>query len=255
MQTKQNSLPNWLKVLPGLIIALLLAVCAWLYQVQERVLREAAEQERSVMSRRFQQEHGYTDILQVGLKGRVRSGLNGDREMPAGYPALFAEALNKKRPVFTPLQGDHDGSHPRISPAAPIVTGTGHERKLMGAFNLVGNTADFLFSLIRSCSTPGKIVETMPVVRDRDDVPVVSDLQHRSSETPRLRVPLIDTNTPAVTAVSRIQEVVRGKDCRGGEILATVAPIFDSPRFIETQIDAATVFAKGYFRPYLIRSS
>jgi PAS domain S-box-containing protein len=124
--------------------------------------------------------------------------------------------------------------------------------KYVGAVILQSDANQFLYPLIRSWPVPSRTAETLLVRRDGDTVLFLNDLRHRKDVALRMRIPLSQTNVPAVMAVSGKEGVVVGEDYRGIKVLSILKAIPDSPWFMVAKMDEAEVFEKSRFFSVLI---
>ena len=127
--------------------------------------------------------------------------------------------------------------------------GTG---KLQAAVVLEIDARDFLYPLIQPWPVPSKTAETLLVRRDGNDVLFLNELRHQSNTMLKLRIPLSQTNVPAVMAVLGREGVVEGRDYRGVAVLSALKHVPDSPWFVVAKVDAAEAFATWQLSSMLI---
>jgi two-component system cell cycle sensor histidine kinase/response regulator CckA len=101
-----------------------------------------------------------------------------------------------------------------------------------------------LYTLLESWPTPSETAETLLVQRDGDDVLFLNHLRYRPDAALNLRIPLSQTDSPAVMAVLGKTGVVQGTDYRGTAVLAVLQPIPDSPWFLVAKMDTAEALAE-----------
>ncbi|MDH7499400.1 MAG: cache domain-containing protein, partial [candidate division NC10 bacterium] len=182
--------------------------------------------------RSLQRHYHYRDILLVDSQGRVGLSLSGqrgplDRE---GRQAL-ATAFRQGRAVLTDLHLAPDGRTPHLAAIAPLRQ-EGGEGRMVGALVLQCDGRQFLYPLIQSWPTASRTAETLPVRKDGDSLLFLNDLRHLPDTALRLRLPLSRQELPAVQAVLGREGIVRGRDYRGGEALAFLKAVPDSPWFM-----------------------
>lgn len=85
--------------------------------------------------------------------------------------------------------------------------------------------ADSLYPLLQLWVARGETGEILLAARDGDDVLFLNTLRHAHNAALRLRRPLSDENLPAALALRGFSGAVRGRDYRGIEVLAAVAPV------------------------------
>ncbi|MGA2281833.1 MAG: PAS domain S-box protein [Verrucomicrobiota bacterium] len=203
--------------------------------------------------RSLQKNYHYEDVLLVDTAGRVRLSLSGKPEpIEAGLAQALSAAWHDHKPVFSDLYTDKFGPSPHLSVVAPLLIGGGETQKPVGAAILVSNARQFLYPLIESWPVPSKTAETLLVRRDGNDALFLNELRHQTNTALKLRIPLGQTNVPAVMAVLGKEGIVQGLDYRGAEVLAALKHIPDSPWFIEAKMDQAEAFADWQFDSGLI---
>ena len=202
------------------------------------------DQEALLAEFRVLQRHdGYFDILVLDQNGRVRLSLSGRfRGIETETQALVA-ARRDGRPVLTDLHTEADDSSPHISVVVPVFAGDGQARRPLGAVILLTDARRFLYPLVQSWPTPSATAETLLVRRDGGDVLFLNDLRHRADTALTLRIPLSQTNVPAVMAVQGKEGIVEGLDYRGARVVSVLQPIPNSPWFIVAKVDTAEAFA------------
>ncbi|ABW69068.1 PAS domain S-box protein [Desulfosudis oleivorans] len=204
------------------------------------------------IKRRFtdlQASYHYANILLVDPDGRVQVSLNGHDVIDHnGFVGALATALFDRRPVFTELHTEKDGSSPHISVVAPLYAND----QPLGAIILISNARAFLFPLIQSWPVPSRSAETLLVRRDGDHVLFLNDLRHQPNSGLKLRIPLSRADLPAVMAVTGYTGVTRAKDYRNADVVAVTLPVPGSPWFIVSKMDEAEAFAEWHFRSALI---
>jgi len=182
----------------------------------------------------------YDDIMLVDPSGRIRLSLSGTEGVI--YPGNVLEtALRTRRPALSDLYMDAQHSAPHISICVPIIDET---QTPLGALILVVNARRTLFSILQSPFIARKTLETKLVRRDGEGVLFLNDLRFQPNAALTLHLPLTRTDDPAVMAVQGIQGLVRGRDYRGTEVLASIQPVPDSVWFLVTKIDASEAFAE-----------
>jgi PAS domain S-box-containing protein len=137
----------------------------------------------------------------------------------------------------------------RLDVATPVVRADG---RLLGVVVLHSDAAAFLFSLIQSWPTPSPSAETLLIQRSGADALYLNDLRHRAQTALSLRIPLIQTDVPAVQAVLGKRGTVEGPDYRGVEVLADVRPVAGSDWFLVAKVDADEMLAEARSRAEII---
>jgi PAS domain S-box-containing protein len=124
----------------------------------------------------------------------------------------------------------------------PISDGQDANRPL-GLFYLRIDPEKYLYPFIRRWPVPSETAETLLVRRDGNDALYLNELKFQTNTALNLRIPLKNTNTPAVKAVLGQKGFVEGTDYRGKPVLAALQAVPDSPWFLVARMDTAEVFA------------
>jgi PAS domain S-box-containing protein len=110
----------------------------------------------------------------------------------------------------------------------------------------------FLYPLLQSWPTPSRTAETLLVRRDGDVILYLSELRHRKGTALALRLPITQTNTPAVLAVLGREGTLEGLDYRGEPVLAVSRGVPGTSWFLVAKVDQEEVFAPWRTRSRLI---
>jgi len=201
----------------------------------------------------FQDNHRYQDVVLLDPNGEIRLTMAGrDRVLSDCCVEMFYSAMAQRRPLFTHIYPDPLTAEPYLTVVAPLYPDNQPETEAMGAVLLISNVREQLFSMIQGWPLPSDTAEAYIVMRDGDEVLLLSDVRHRDHGGLDLRIPLQKSNDPAVAAVLGHQGIFEGKDYRGAHVLAAVLPVPDSPWFIVVKKDAVEIFAEWRFRALMI---
>ena len=202
--------------------------------------------------RTLRAHYNYTDVVLVDPTGRARLSLSGRLDpLHAPTAEALATALRDRKPLLSDLHTDDEGI-PHMAAIAPIFPEDGATSAPLAAVILHCDAAHFLFPLIQSWPTPSPSAETFLVRRDGDSALFLNDLRHQTNTALNLRIPLPQTDIPAVMAVLGKEGVVHGKDYRGVEVLATLRAVPDSPWSMVAKVDTDELFAVWRVRSVLI---
>ena len=195
----------------------------------------------------------YQDIQLVDASGRVRLSLSG-RPIPIHAQVLqgLAEAWRERRPVLVDLHEGTPGLAPDEEVIAPFYSAEGTASVPAGAFVLQINARQFLYPLIQSWPRPSVSAETLLVRRDGDSVLFLNELRHQANTALALRIPLSQSDLPAVMAVRGQRGIVEGVDYRGVPVLAALRAVPDSPWFMVAKVDRGEALAVWRSRSLLI---
>jgi PAS domain S-box-containing protein len=203
--------------------------------------------------RSLQTHYHYHDVVLVDAGGKARLSLSGELGPLAVEAAeALAASFRDRRAVFSLLHSTGDYPAPHLGVVAPFFTRNGPTSAPLGAVILWTDGRQLLYPLIQSWPRPSASAETLLVRREGDSVLYLNELRHQHNTALKLRVPLSQTNAPAVMAVLGREGIFQGKDYRGVEVLSALKAVPDSPWFIEAKMDAAEAFAPWRFQSTII---
>lgn len=203
--------------------------------------------------RSLREHYRYDDILLVDAEGRVRLSWSGSlRPLEAEGAKAVAQAIAEKRPLLTDLHLGPDGRTPHLGAVAPLYAAGERGGAPVGAVILQARADQFLYPLIQSWPVPSRTAETLLVRREGNDVLFLNNLRHRPGWALSLRIPLSETDVPAVQAVLGKEGLFQGKDYRGEEVIAYIKAVPDSPWFLVAKVDVDEAFAEWRFRAWAL---
>lgn len=203
--------------------------------------------------RALQEHYHYADVLLVDPDGNIRLSLSGRLEpLHAETVDALAGAFNHRQPIMTDIHPDPGEFKPHIDVVAPLFANNASAAEPVGGIILQSDASQFLYPLIQSWPTPSDSAETLVIRRDGDSVLFLNALRFQPDAALGLRVPLSQTEVPAVKAVLDTQGVVEGNDYRGVEVLAALQAVPDSPWFVVAKVDKAEILAEWRLRSRLI---
>ncbi len=223
-------------------------VPGWMTNQQPEVTREIVIRLSS-----FRNHYKYDSILFVNPQGAIMvSTENASLKLHPDAVAAISIASKQRKPVLLDLHRDFETSSPHMTTVAPLLTGTGKNSKLIGAFILISAADQFLFPLIQTWPVPSRTAETLLVQRDGNDVLFLNNLRHRRDTALKLRIPLTRKEVPAVAAIEGRTGIFEGKDYRGEKVISALLPVPDSAWFIVAKMDKSEAYAAWRFRSMMI---
>lgn len=111
---------------------------------------------------------------------------------------------------------------------------------------------DSLFPLLEALPTASRTMETLLVRRAGDALLILSEPRHRPGRALRQYTPLIQTHSAPVGAGGSGPAIVRGRDYRDVEVLATARPVLDSPWLVVGKLDLSEVGKRWHAKAVLI---
>jgi PAS domain S-box-containing protein len=195
----------------------------------------------------------YDDVALVEPSGKARLSLSGELgPLDAEAAKALAASFHDRRPVFSLWLSGGDHPAPLLDVVAPLFTRNGPASAPLGAVVFWADARQRLFPLIQSWPRPSASAETMLVRREGDSVLYLNELRRQHNTALKLRVPLSQTNAPAVMAVLGHEGIFRGRDYRGLEVLSALKAVPGSRWFIVEKVDAAEAFAPWRFQSTII---
>ncbi|MEW6349339.1 MAG: PAS domain S-box protein [Thermodesulfobacteriota bacterium] len=193
------------------------------------------------------------DVMLTDAGGKVRLSL-ADRfsSVPEHAEEAVRQAFRQRRPVMTDLHTGPGGLPPHVDVVAPFFPPDGTEDRPSGAIILQIDAQEFLYPLIQLWPTSSRTAETLLVKRDGDSVLFLNELRHRKATALTFRIPLTETEVPAVMVVSGKEGIVRGKDYRGVPVFAVLKPVPDTGWFMVSKVDEAEALAGWELWSFLI---
>ncbi len=214
------------------------AAARWLEDPTDRGRSELLAHFRSL-----REHYLYQDVQLVDSEGRVRLSLDGAVGRLAG-PTLegLADAWDRRRPVLVDLHVSPAHRAPVTEAIAPVFSTDG-DRQPAGAVVLQSDAQQFLYPLIQSWPGPSDSAETLLVRRDGDYVLFLNDLRHKPDSALALRIPMSQSDLPAVMAVRGQEGIVHGVDYRGVHVLAALERVPGSEWYMVAKIDQREALA------------
>jgi len=212
-------------------------VSKWLSDPQET-------QQTAILARlrSLQVRASYANVLLVDENGRVLLNLNEKQvAFPESTLQAMAEAFQNRRPTMTDLHEGPDDQTPHMDVIAPLFASSDPTVPPFGAVILQVDATRFLYPLIQSWPTNSASAETLIIRQDGDTVLFLNALRYAPDAALTLRIPLTQTDVPAVAAVLGQRGIYQGHDYRGVEVLSVITAIPDSPWFMIAKVDASEI--------------
>ncbi len=195
---------------------------------------------------RHERELGdYSDVLLLAPDCRV---LLASKENPDPVDVTTSKAIanalaNGQAELSELYPCPHGVVH--IDVVAPVLD---NSRRPLAVLVLRNDAEKFLYPLIQSWPIPSRSAETALVCKDGENVLFLNDLRHQEDTALSLRLPLSQSEVPAVQAVLGKQGIFTGKDYRGVKVLANLRPVSGSPWFLVAKVDASEILAEAHYR-------
>ena len=179
----------------------------------------------------------YQNTMFVSLSGNIL--LSSSETTAAASPnttQAIQSALANRTATFSAIY--QDGDQYLIDTVAPVL---GEDGTPFAMLAMQTDVSAFLYPLITFWPTDSLTAETVLVRREGNEVVFLSRARHGKMAALGLRLPLTQSDTPAVRAVLGFQGICRGKDYGGRDVMADVRPIRGSDWFLVNKVDRTEI--------------
>jgi PAS domain S-box-containing protein len=190
---------------------------------------------------RLREAYRYSHIFLADVRGLVRMSVPRQTHAPDSIVQTVAEA-RPDRIAFLDFHRDAPEAPIHLSVSVPI-RDEANGGIALGWLYLAIDPAQSLYALLQRWPTHSRTAETFLVRRDGDDVLFLSELLFRENAALALRIPLANTDVPAVKAVLGEEGIVEGNDYGGPPVIASLRKVPDSPWFLVSRMEAAEALA------------
>ncbi len=192
----------------------------------------------------IREARGYTRISLINPSGsRVMSSPPASATLDVGLRAEVENAVESGRIAVADFHRDTvgaDGVH--LSVVVPIVD-ENDPGVVIAVLAMRVDPNEHLYPYIQQWPGTEKTAETLLVRRDGTDALFLNELKYRKGTALNLRIPLSETNVPAVQAALGATGSMEGIDYRGTPVVAATEQVPDSPWSVVARIDASEVYA------------
>jgi PAS domain S-box-containing protein len=251
-QLKVNQIHNWrqdqiLNITSHIEGILLKTILHWIANHQQSEADQILSEFRSL-----QKSYNYRQIFLTDNVGRVLLHIGADstainsiakKELP--------NTFRSHKPILTDLHTDKNGPI-HLDVICPIFSE--NNQTPLGAIVAVIDAQKYLYPIIQPWLIPSQTAETLLVRRCGNDVLFLSKLLYPKGTALKFRIPLTQTDIPAVMAVLGKEGIMYGKDYRGAKVLSALQAIPDSNWFMITKIDTSEALAAWNSHSILIVS-
>jgi PAS domain S-box-containing protein len=159
------------------------------------------------------------------------------------YFNMVAEAVKERRLILSDFHSDIKGDPYEINLAIPIMQPDGTNSRCIAVLVLDIDPHKRLYPLIQSWPTTSATAETLLVMREGNSVLFLNNLRHLKHSATPYRLPLTNTNIPAVRAVLGLEGSAAGTDYRDMEVLSATRIIPGTSWGIVAKIDIREVLS------------
>lgn len=192
----------------------------------------------------IQQVQGYKTVSLLDAKGMVRFSTNDRYQVDAEEKKLAMEAMRRQQVLFSDLHRSGRGDNGIvIDNVAPLTVAD--EKKgahVVGALLFEVDPNSFLYPMIQSWPTQSPSAETLLIRREGNDILFLNELRHQKRAALSLRIPMTNTQLPAVRAVLGQVNDTEGIDYRGVPVVAALRSVPGTPWVMVAKIDKTELF-------------
>jgi len=188
-----------------------------------------------------QKELGYKDIFLAKTNGDLLLSANGNfPEFESFIKQKIKEASVKNEIVFTDFYLGQKDNKIYYDIITPVIY---NESKPIAVLVFRRDPNDFLFPLIQNWPTPSKSAETAILRVENDSVIFLNELRHLKNTALKFKIPLTQTEVPAVQAALGRTGLFEGIDYRGVAVLSDIRIIPGSNWVMFSKVDKSEIYA------------
>jgi PAS domain S-box-containing protein len=191
----------------------------------------------------FQNYYEYTRISLFDARGAERLAIPDLPEpLPGQMAGNIAGVLKSRQVTFLDFYRDAPGLPVQLAMLVPIYDESDTNRPLgVLVFRIDPQTR--LYPFLKFWPSSSRTAETLLVRREGNEVVFLNDLRFQTNAALNRRIPLSNTDVPAVKVALGQTGVVTGMDYRGEPVIAAVRPVPGTPWFLVAREDVAEALA------------
>jgi len=190
----------------------------------------------------IKQQYQYEAVMITDLDGKIFLSTNADVYLlePESI-ALVTQVVRLNEPAMGDFFRRQINERVYLDFAAPILDSNDH---VVGTLILRINPDTFIYPLIQSWPTPSQSAETLLVRNEGENVVFLNTLRHSDAPPLTKRIPLSETNIPAVQAVLGSTGRFEGLDYRNIEVVSHIEPVIGTNWYLISKIDTQEILDK-----------
>ncbi|MBI2425072.1 MAG: PAS domain-containing protein [Candidatus Hydrogenedentes bacterium] len=217
------------------------ALVEWQRKPDDDRLRRAFEEGLKL----YETAYGYEDALLLSPDGTLLASSHPDPiPVQAETMRVFEIALREKDSRLSEFYLMPDGSA-HIDVMGPVLDAAG---KTLAMVLLRSDAATYLYPLIQTWPVPSHSAETFLIMRDGGEAVYLSELKLEPGSALTKRVPLSNTELPAVRAALGEAGRIQAPDYRGVEVLADWRAVPGTTWYLIAKVDASELLAETRYR-------
>lgn len=190
----------------------------------------------------IKRQYQYEAILITTPEGKIVLSTNADLYLlEPETVALISQVMKENKPVMGDFFRRVISEHVFLDFAAPILD---NKDQAVGVLILRINPDTYIYPLIQSWPTPSQSAETLLVRKEGENVVFLNTLRHTDTPPLTKRIPLSQTNIPAVQAVLGSTGRFEGQDYRNIEVMSHIEPVPGTKWYLISKIDTSEILTQ-----------
>jgi PAS domain S-box-containing protein len=204
--------------------------------------KTAVLKELQTWMERFRSAGGHNKVLLFGPDAELITSASFDSTPPKDhYLTQVKQAVQTREIIFSDLHYDANTDKIDLELIIPLISRENGRNSCIAVLLIDIDPYKYLYPLIRTWTFPSFSGETLLVRRDGNNALFLNNLRFKADSALKLRVPLNNTQMPAVRAVLGQEGIFYGIDYRGVPVCAAIRTIPDSNWAIITKIDTQEI--------------
>ncbi len=218
----------------------------WLEGDVDEAVAAAANEQMQLL----QSHYNYTAVILVAADGRAISTLTSEPETSASaIIPVIERVITSGEPTLGDMFRDPERNAVFLDTTAPIMNDA---KEAVAALILRMDMNEYLYPLIQSWPTPSPSAETLLIRVEEDSVLFLNPLRHSSAQPLTSRIPLENTDIPAVQTALHRQGLFEGRDYRGTPVLSDLRALPGTNWHMIAKLDMTEVLAEAHHRGWML---
>ncbi len=198
----------------------------------------------------IEKEHGYENILLSKSNGKlILTTKPGIKKFGVKTKQKIHGISNKTSIAFTDFYWSQSENKIFYD---NLTTVTNERNKALAVLIFRCDPNIYLYPLIQTWPSPSQSSETIIYKINNDSLLVLNELCHKNNTVLKFKMPLTQTDAPAIQAASDIAGMIEGKDYRGEEVLADARILPVTNWIIVSKIDESEIYSTLYSKAFII---
>ena len=191
----------------------------------------------------MQSAYGYLAVEVLDANGQTiyHSGKPIDSQQTS-RPYILESLRDREQNLLIDLYQGNDPAYPvGLAYAAALHNPNSVEKETLGFIFLHIDPNKDLFRMIQEWPVQSPSAESLLVRREGEDVIFLNTVKHNDAAPLSKRIPLTQTDAPAVHAIIAGSSIFEGNDYRGVPVISAIQPVPATPWFLVAKIDRSEV--------------